>query len=214
MGRFGEKDERDRRRKEEGFETKNADDGIDASSSYVIFIRGGQIPSPPDDPETNHIIISPSPLLCSPFASVPLDSPHPHPSFPRIPRLQFIPLEHTPRLHTDHLSPAALGTEVGHSTRLLLPRVPNNHVEHHIPCEFVAGLAVLEHGDGLVGWGGVDAVRLGGDGDGFVGCGGFLRRGGGLGGGEHFIDVGGGFETRDCGLVDILRVERSSESAY
>lgn len=127
-------------------------------------------------------------LLTLPPCSFP-NRPDPLTSFPRIPRLERVPSAHAARLHAYEMSPGLVRSQVGHALRLALPRIPHHHVREHVALNPVPRLAALgEHGDGLLGRGGVDAIGFGGNGDGLIGWG----RGGR--GGFGFVEERRGFE--------------------
>jgi len=125
------------------------------------------------------------------------ERPNPLPPLPRIPRLKHVPLPHTPRLHTNHLLPAILGSKIRHALRLRIPRVPNHNVAEQVASDFIARLVLFCDDDGLGGIGGVGTVDFGGDCDDIVSCFDGFAAGG-------FVFVRGGFEAGDGDGGDIL----------
>ena len=113
--------------------------------------------------------------------------------------LQLLPAVHRANLHTDEPLVCILRPEVGGSLGLRDPRVPHDGVFEVVTDDVEEGLAVLQHGCGVLLDGLVDAIGLAGDGDGGV----VLRV---LGGIENLVDVGSGTKAVDLDLGDVLSI--------
>lgn len=116
--------------------------------------------------------------------------------------LQLLPSVNGADFHADESLVCILWPEVGGSLGLCDPRVPHDGVFEVVAGDVEEGLAVLQHGGGVLLDGLVDAVGLAGDGNGGVVL-------GVLGGIEDLVSVGGGAETVDLELGDVLRVSVS-----
>ena len=113
--------------------------------------------------------------------------------------LQLLPSIDSADLHADKSLVSILGPEVGGSLGLRDPRVPHDGVFEIVAGDVEEGLAVLQHGGGVLLDGLVDAVGLAGDLDGGIGL-------GVLGSIEDFVGVSCGAETVDLELGDVLRM--------
>jgi len=111
--------------------------------------------------------------------------------------LQLLPSVDSADLDADESLVCILGPEVGGSLGLCDPRVPDDGVFEVVAGDVEEGLAVLQHGGGVLLDGLVDAVGLAGDGDGGIGL-------SVLGSIENLVSVGGGAKTVDLELGDVL----------
>jgi hypothetical protein len=107
-----------------------------------------------------------------------------HATLKSLSALKLLPPVHSSNFNANELLVRILGPEIRHSLRLLDPRVPHNGVFEVVADDVEAGLAVLQHGGGVLLDGLVDAVGLAGDLDRRVG----LRVFGCV---EDFVGVGG-----------------------
>jgi hypothetical protein len=101
-------------------------------------------------------------------------------------------------LHADEVLPGVLGLEVSGGLGLFYPGVEDDGVLEVLADDAELGLAGLGDDEGLAGGdgGGVDAVRLAGEGD-----------GAGLGLGLEavdLVDVGGVLQAGDLDVLDVL----------
>jgi len=113
--------------------------------------------------------------------------------------LQLLPSIDGTDLHANKSLVRILGPEVGGSLGLCDPRVPYDGVFEVVAGDVEEGLAVLQHGGGVLLDGLVDAVRLAGNGDGRVVL-------GVLGSIENLVSVGCGAEAVDLELGDVLEI--------
>jgi hypothetical protein len=113
--------------------------------------------------------------------------------------LQLLPSVDSANLDADEPLVRILGPEVGGGLGLCDPRVPHDGVFEVVAGDVEEGLAVLQHGGGVLLDGLVDAVGLAGDGDGGVGLGVF-------GGIEDLVSVGSGAKAVDLELGDVLKM--------
>ena len=113
--------------------------------------------------------------------------------------LQFLPSVDCADLHADESLVCILRPEVGGSLGLRDPRVPHDGVFEIVAGDVEEGLAVLQHGGGVLLDGLVDAVGLAGNGDGGVGL-------GVLGGIEDLVSVGCGAKAVNLELGDVLEM--------
>jgi hypothetical protein len=110
---------------------------------------------------------------------------------------QLLPAVDSADLHADESLVCILRPEVGGSLGLCDPWVPHNGVFEVVAGDVEEGLAVLQHGGGVLLDGLVDAVGFAGDGNGGIGL-------GVLGGIEDLVSVGGGAKAVDLELGDVL----------
>jgi hypothetical protein len=111
--------------------------------------------------------------------------------------LKLLPSVDGTNLDTNELLVRILRPQIGHGLRLLDPRVPHDSIFEVVADDIEAGLAVLQHGGGVLLDGFVDAVGLAGDLDRRVG----LRVFGGV---EDLVGVGRGAQAVDLDLGDVL----------
>jgi len=111
--------------------------------------------------------------------------------------LKLLPSVDGTNFDADELLVRIFRPEVGHGLRLLDPRVPHDGVFEVVADYVEAGLAVLQHGGGVLLDGLVDAICLAGDLDGRVG----LRV---LGSVENLVGVGCAAQAVDLDLRDVL----------
>lgn len=111
--------------------------------------------------------------------------------------LQLLPSIDGTDLHANESLVRVLGPEVGGGLRLFDPGVPHDGVFEVVADDVEEGLAVLQHGGGVLLDGLVDAVGLAGDLDGRVGL-------GMLSCVEDFVDVVGGAEAVDLEFGNVL----------
>lgn len=112
--------------------------------------------------------------------------------------LQLLPSIDSAHLHADEPLVRILRPEVGGSLGLCDPRVPHDGVFEVVAGDVKEGLAVLQHGGGILLDRLVDAVGFAVDGDGRVGL-------GVLSGIEDLVDVVCGAEAVDLELGDVLK---------
>ena len=113
--------------------------------------------------------------------------------------LQLLPSIDGTDLHADESLVRIFRPEIGGRLGLCDPWVPHDGVFEVVASNVEEGLAVLQHGGGVLLNGLVDAVSLAGDGNGGVVL-------GVLGGIEDLISVGSGAETVDLELGDVLKM--------
>ena len=122
-----------------------------------------------------------------------------HASLKCLSSLQLLPSVDSADFHANESLVRILGPKIGGSLGLRDPWVPNDSVFEVVTGDVEEGLAILQHGGGVLLDGLVDTIGLPGDGDGGVVL-------GVLGGVEDLVGVSCGAEAVDLELGDILKV--------
>ena len=86
-----------------------------------------------------------------------------HTTLESLATLKLLPSVHSANLDADELLVCILRPEISHGLRLFDPGVPHDGVFEVVTDDIEAGLAVLQHGGGVLLDGLVDAVGLAGD---------------------------------------------------
>jgi hypothetical protein len=120
-----------------------------------------------------------------------------HAALESVTRLKLLPSVDSTDLNANELLVRILRPEIGHCLCLLDPRVPHHGVFEVVADDVEAGLAVLQHGGGVLLDGLVHTVGLAGDLDRRVGLSVF-------GGVEDLVGVGCAAQAVDLDLGDVL----------